>query len=138
MLIRTLIGVVLGAAIAASAQAQSFDGTYAGTRTITVSQSAQGGPAKDCPGVGGKRTAIEFKVAGGTITLRYKLLSDTAFTGTIGGDGAFTIRAEWPPGSRNTVTWSGRIKGRRVRGELNSSGPGGGICRGTVTARKRS
>jgi hypothetical protein len=137
-LFRTMIGVLLGAAIATSAQAQSFDGTYAGTRTITVSQSAQGGPAKDCPGVGGKRTAIEFKVTGSAITLRYKLLSDTVFTGTMGSDGAFTIRAEWPPGSRDMVTWSGRIKGQRLRGELNSSGPGGGTCRGTVTARKRS
>ena len=36
MLIRTLIGAVLGAALATSAQAQSLDGTYSGTRTITA------------------------------------------------------------------------------------------------------
>jgi hypothetical protein len=138
MLMRTMAGAVLGAALAVSAHAESFDGTYTGTRTITHSESAQGGPAKDCPGVGGKRTAIEFKVAGSTITLRYKLLRDTPFTGTIGSDGAFTVRAEWPPGSRNMVTWSGRIEGRRLRGELVGASTGGGSCLGTLTARKRS
>ncbi len=138
MLVRTTIGVLLGAAFAVSAQAQSFDGTYAGTRTITLSQSVQGGPQLGCPGVGGKRTSVEFKVAGSAITLRYKLRSDTVFTGTIGGDGAFIIRSEWPPGSRSMVTWSGRIEGRRLRGALAGSGPGGGTCRGTVTARKHS
>jgi hypothetical protein len=36
------------------------------------------------------------------------------------------------------VIWSGRIEGRRLRHELVSTGPGGGYCRGTLTARKRS
>ena len=135
MLVRTMIGVALGAAIAASAQAQSLDGTYAGTRTITLSQSAQGGPAKDCPGVGGKRTSIEFKVTGSAIKLQYLLRRDVTFAGTIQPDGAFSITSPWAGGM---VTWSGRIEGRRLRGSLVGTGPGGGLCRGTLTARKRS
>ena len=135
MLIRTLIGAVLGAALAASAQAQSFDGTYVGTRTITFSQSGHGGPAPGCPGTGGMRTAIEFKVAGGSITLRYRLRRDVVFAGTIRPDGAFSITSPWEGAM---VTWSGRIKGRRLQGDLVGSGPGNGSCRGTLTARKRS
>ncbi len=135
MLVRTMIGVLLGAALAASAQAQSFDGTYSGTRTITLSRSGQGGPLPGCPGTGGKRTAIEFRVAGGTITLRYLLRRDVVFTGTIRPDGAFSITSPWEGAM---VTWSGRIKGRNLRGELNSSGPGGGVCGGTLSARMRS
>jgi hypothetical protein len=91
MLVRTIAGAILGAALAASAHAQNLDGVYAGTRTITHSLSGQGGPLPNCPGVGGKRTSIEFKVAGRAIKLRYLLRSDAVFTGTIGPKGNFTI-----------------------------------------------
>jgi hypothetical protein len=138
MPVRIIVAFLLTAALAASAQAQSFDGTYAGTRTITYSRSAQGGPQPNCPGVGGKRTSITFKVAGGAITLQYLLRRDALFTGRIGPGGNFTITAPWPPGSQTSVTWSGRIEGRRLRGELVGTGPGGGVCRGTLSARKRS
>jgi hypothetical protein len=60
------------------------------------------------------------------------------FTETIGSKEIFTIKAPWSPGSQALVTWSGRIEGRRLRRELVSTGPGGGYCRGTLTARKRS
>lgn len=135
MLVRTMAGAALGAALAASAQAQGFDGTYVGTRTITLSQSAHGGPLSDCPGTGGMRTAIEFRVAHGTITLRYLVRRDAVFTGKIRPDGAFTIIGPW---AGATVTWSGRIEGRRLRGKLVSTPPRGGTCRGTLSAQKRS
>jgi hypothetical protein len=136
MISRVAIGAVLGAALAISAHAQTFDGTYVGTRTITHPLPA----GQDCPGIGGMRTPIEFEVTGSAITLRYRQRGDAVFRGTIGPDGSFAIATDWttPTGDRIPVTWSGRIEGGRLEGGLLGMGPGGNVCRGTVTARRRS
>jgi hypothetical protein len=94
----------------------------------------------DCPGVGGKTTAIEFQVNGSTITLHYLHRSDIVFTGMLGPDGAFVISTQWPTsgGGQGAVTWAGKIHGPRLQGTLFGTGPGGGQCHGTLSARKRS
>lgn len=140
-MIRTIaLALGLASSFVAGADAQTFDGTYRGTRTITRAvSSGEQGSMPDCPGIGGKTTAIEFQVSGSTITLRYLLRSDAIFPGTFGPDGAFTISTPWPTagGGRVVATWTGRIQGPRLQGTLFGAG-GGGECHGTLSARKRS
>ncbi|HEY8267489.1 MAG TPA: hypothetical protein VIG34_02370 [Xanthobacteraceae bacterium] len=63
MICTLALALGLASSFVARAEAQSFDGTYRGTRTIT--RAVLGGEQvsmPDCPGVGGKTTAIEFQV----------------------------------------------------------------------------
>ena len=132
------LAAMLGVLLTTAALAQTFDGTYRGTRTITRTPAA-GVAMPDCPGIGGMTTAIEFQVTGTTIALRYMHRTETVFNGTIGPEGTFNISTVWqlPGGARATVTWSGRIQGQRLQGVLVGLAQGG-ECRGTLTARKQS
>ncbi len=138
MTIRILIGVLLGTALAASAHAQSFDGTYTGTRTLTKIKSTGQGTL-NCPPVG-QKSPIVLIVEGPTIT-GVSPENNTRSTGQLASDGSFTITygaGFWGggPGSGTIpVTWSGRIRGSRIRASFIVRSPAGD-CIGTISARK--
>jgi hypothetical protein len=138
MIIRITIGVLLSAALTASVHAQSFDGTYTGTRTLTkITRTGQGTP--NCPPVG-RKTPVVFTVANSTITA-FSREENIRSSGSLASDGSFTITygaGFWGggPGSGTIpVTWSGRIRGSRIQANFIVRGPAGD-CIGTFSARK--
>lgn len=128
-----VFAIWFGLSLVTEVTAQTFDGIYRGTRTITSAQSTP-----DCPGIGGTTTSIEFQVSGSTIILRYLSRSDAVFPGRVASDGTFTISTLWSTSGsgRALVNWTGRIDGTRIEGTLFGS-DSTGECRGTLTARKR-
>jgi len=138
MKIRIAIGVLLGTALAASVQAQSFDGTYTGTRTLTkITRTGERMP--NCPPVGHK-TPVVFTVENSTVTA-FSPEENIRSSGPLASDGSFTITygaGFWGggPGSGTIpVTWSGRIRGSRILASFIVRSPAGD-CIGTFTARK--
>ena len=103
----------------ACASAQSFDGVYKGTSTLTkILQASPGTP--HCPPVGHK-IPIVITVASSTITA-LSLESNKTSSGRVAADRTFKITygaGFWGggPGSGTfPVTWSGRIRGKRIAG----------------------
>jgi hypothetical protein len=133
MFARTMIGVLLGAAMAIPAQAQSVDGTYKGTRTITRAVGSV-----HCPPPGFTRVdPIEFQVSGTGVTVHY-LKSGYTASGTVTAAGSFTIYRPLPAvGPDVRGTWTGQIRARQIRGRIVAKGSSG-ECRATFRARRRT
>ncbi len=117
MAIRILIGVLMGAALAVPAQAQSFDGTYKGSVTVT---KRVGNAGHECPAVGGS-LVITVRVNGGTVSLTHAFAT---YPGTVDGKGKVRIHGTRPtPGGDDRVTaiYTGRIRRRTVSGSAVAS-----------------
>jgi len=131
MVIRTLISVLLSSAGFVSAQAQSFDGSYQGSVTIT---KRVGNPGHECPAVGG-HIAIVIRVSGGTASLTHAFAT---YPGTVNGNGKLRIQGARPtPGSGDRVSarYTGAIRGRRVSGSAVAT-TSAGECHGRFRARR--
>jgi hypothetical protein len=126
-----MIGVLLGAALAVSAQAQTFDGVYKGAFTV---KRQVGTPGSECPRVGG-HIAITINARGGSVTLTHAFAT---YSGTVDRNGRVEIRGSRPTASgagRISTTYSGTIRRRIVSGPAFAIGPGG-ECHGTFSARR--
>jgi len=133
MIARAMIGILLCVAIAASAQAQNFDGTYKGTITVTKRVDPRG-LNTECPKVGG-RLLMTIKVRGEAVALvnpfaTYPGTADTA--GTLEVRGSRLTRSGV---GRVAATYSGTIRGRVAAGSTHAIGPAG-ECYATFKARK--
>jgi hypothetical protein len=120
------------------ANAQSFDGVYKGTSTLTkIARVGQGIP--NCPPIGHKMPIL-LNVTGARITA-VNLESNKSSSGALAADGTFKITYTagfWGggPGSGTIpVTWSGRIRGTRIEGSFIVSSRSG-ECSGTIAAGK--
>jgi hypothetical protein len=132
----TVLGLV--ASLAVGANAQSFDGVYKGTGTLTkILRTGPGTP--NCPPTGHK-FPIVITVASPTISA-LNLETNKASSGTIAADGTFSITygaGFWGGGSGSgpfPVTWSGSIREPRIKGTFVVQNPAG-ECRGVIAARK--
>jgi hypothetical protein len=131
MLIRTIIGVLSGAALAVSAQAQSFDGTYKGSVTITKRVGQLG---LECPPVG-QSIPITVRMSGGSVSLTHAFAT---YPGTVDGKGNVRIHGTRPgPGGSDRISaiYSGRLRGRTVSGSAVATTTST-ECHGRFSARR--
>ena len=122
MTIRIAISALLSVALAAAAQAQSFEGTYRGTaQLIRELVYLFGG---DTCGRGGGPVA--FQVKDSVITTRSQRAGLT-FSAPVAGNGTFNITGSYSagPGERSvTLEWKGTISGPRLTGTYVGYGAG--------------
>src|SRR3990167_1637027 len=99
MTIRIAICMLLSAALAAAAQAQSFDGTYRGTLQFIRELVYLSG--RDTCGQGGR---IAFQVKDSVITTRSQRAGLT-FSAPVAGNGTFNITGSYSagPGERSVT-----------------------------------
>jgi len=128
---RAMMGVLLGAAMAAAAQAQSFDGTYKGSVTVT---KRAGNMGHECPAVGG-HIAITLRVHGSAASVTHAFAT---YPGTVNGRGQISIHGTRPTpggGGRVAAVYTGTIRGRVASGSASAT-TGAGSCHGRFTARR--
>ncbi|MBV9585495.1 MAG: hypothetical protein JO213_11485 [Alphaproteobacteria bacterium] len=114
MMLRWLgVGLLLGAALAGGASAQSvtqFDGQYVGE--LTLARVVDG----DCtpPPLG---ALYPLTISGGKVRFAYVPRFSTTLSGTIGGNGVFHAAGRAKHG---VVQMNGRIEGNRVTASITS------------------
>jgi hypothetical protein len=118
----SVLVLMLSPAVTAAAQAQTFDGAYKGTITVTKRVLRSGDDTNECPRVG-NRNPVTVTVSGGAVTLTNPF---TTYSGTIAPGGKVEIRGSRLAAGgygRVVATYTGTVRGGVIAGSGKAIGP---------------